>query len=148
MSGWFLTGKSALGTLSVMGYMREPRPPANITGWRSISSIKFSLVGVAKTTRQQNKMAAVESKVEYTLEGIGNEVWWTFGVLSTSLVGIFVLLIFRRSAEDNHVHPQQVFSEFFDVTIISDCYFSDCLIFKARHSGQNTNTLKRRQKRG
>ena len=39
ISGLLPTGSSALGHSSHRGNMREPRPPARITGWNSIAMI-------------------------------------------------------------------------------------------------------------
>ena len=50
----------------------------------------------------------MESAVEYTLEGIGSEVWLAFGVFSSVVIGIFLLLIIWRSGDNNDIHPEQV----------------------------------------
>ncbi len=58
--------------------------------------------------RRKMEAEEVESAIEYTLEGIGSEVWLAFGVLSSAVIGIVLLLMIWRSYDSNDIHPQQV----------------------------------------
>ncbi len=72
--------------------------------------------------------------VEYTSEGIGNEVWWTLGVFSSAFIGIFVILFLKRSEDNVDIHPQQVILNYIHSEISELFSVFSFSSFLARHS--------------
>ena len=85
------------------GYILDPRPPASITGWRSIFTAHGCFhVGVAYG---RGTMELEQT----TVPGFGNEVLLTFGLLVATGLTLGILWnVFGSSERDQRVHPQQV----------------------------------------
>ena len=105
IKGLLPTGRSALGHVSVSGYMRDPLPPARITGCSSIAM----LLDTFKLRLFLLPQWACRFNMGELVAGVGDEFAVVLPVMLACVASMVAMVWWMSRGRDNrHVHPQQV----------------------------------------